>query len=184
VDAFRTLGEGHPDYPVTSLAERYRAAHAALRQTEAHVEPLFPGARETVEALARRPDTVLGIATGKSRRGVEGVLARHDLLGHFLTIQTADDAPSKPDPAMVIEAMRETGAAPADTAVVGDTAFDIEMARAAGASAIGVAWGYHPPDALQAAGAVTVIEQFSALVPTLERMWAGGSSRMRPRRAV
>lgn len=171
-DAFRTLGEGHPDYPVTSLVEWYRAAYAALRQAQVHVEPLFPGARDTIEALARRPETVLGIATGKSRRGVEGVLARHDLLAYFLTIKTADDAPSKPDPAMVIEAMRETGAVPADTVVVGDTAFDIKMARAAGVAGVGVAWGYHPPDALRAAGAVAVIEQFPQLVPTLERMWA------------
>jgi phosphoglycolate phosphatase len=174
-DAFRTLGEGHPDYPVTSLVDRYRAAYAALRQAQVHIEPLFPGARDTIEALARRPETMLGIATGKSRRGVEGVLARHHLLGHFLTIKTADDAPSKPDPAMVIEAMRETGAMPADTVVIGDTAFDIKMARAAGVTGVGVAWGYHPPDALRAAGAVAVIEQFPELVPTLERMWAASA---------
>ncbi len=171
-EAFRTLGEGHPAYPVASLVEGYRAAFFALRQAQTQVEPLFPGAREAVEMLACRPDVVLGIATGKSRRGVEGVLARHDLLGHFRTIQTADTSPSKPDPAMVIEAMRETGIAPADTVVVGDTAFDMRMAQSAGAAGIGVAWGYHPPDALRAAGAVAVIEEFPALLPTLERMWA------------
>jgi phosphoglycolate phosphatase len=169
-EAFRTLGEGHPDYPVTSLIERYRTAHAALL-TQAHAAPLFPDARETVEALAQRPATVLGIATGKSRRGVEGVLGRHGLLGYFLTIKTADDAPSKPDPTMVLEAMRETGAAPADTVVVGDTAFDMAMARAAGAAGIGVVWGYHPPEALHAAGAFTVIEEFPTLLPTLDHLW-------------
>jgi phosphoglycolate phosphatase len=170
-EAFHALGEGRPDYPATSLAERYRAAHAAL-QTRAPVAPLFPGAREAVAALAQRPATVLGIATGKSRRGVEGILARHGLLGHFLTIKTADDAPSKPDPGMVTAAMGEAGVVPADTVVVGDTAFDMAMARAAGAAAIGVAWGYHPAEALHAAGAVTVIERFPALLPALERMWA------------
>jgi phosphoglycolate phosphatase len=168
--AFRTLGAGRPDYPVATLIERYRAAHAALL-TQAPAAPLFPEARETVEALAQRPATMLGIATGKSRRGVEGVLGRHGLLGHFLTIKTADDAPSKPDPTMVIEAMRETGATPADTVVVGDTTFDMAMARAAGAAAVGVAWGYHPPEALRAVGAVAVIERFPALLPTLDRLW-------------
>lgn len=171
-EAFRTLGEGDPAYPVAGLVERYREAFFELRQAQTEIEPLFPGAREAVETLAGRPDVALGVATGKSRRGVELVLGRHGLLEHFLTIQTADTAPSKPDPGMVIEAMRDTGARPADTVVVGDTAFDMAMAAAAGAVGIGVAWGYHPPEALHEAGAVAVIEQFPALLPTLERLWA------------
>ena len=65
----------------------------------------------------------------------------HGMLDHFITIKTADDAPSKPDPGMVTAAMREAGVAAADTVVVGDTAYDIAMAHAAGAAAIGVTWG-------------------------------------------
>lgn len=171
-EAFLDLGEGAAGYPVAGLVDRYREAHATFRQAQTHVEPLFPGATETIAALAGRADVVLGIATGKSRRGVDGVLARHDLRRHFRSIKTADDAPSKPHPAMVIAAMREVGAAPGDTFVVGDTAFDIKMARAAGATGIGVAWGYHPAEALRAAGAAAVIERYAALVPLLERMWA------------
>ena len=171
-EAFHTLGEGDPAYPVAGLVEGYRDAFFGLRQAQTEVEPLFPGAREAVDMLARRPGVVLGIATGKSRRGVELVLGSHGLLQHFVTIQTADTSPSKPDPGMVLEAMRETGAAPAHTVLVGDTAYDIRMARAAGASGIGVAWGYHPPEALHTAGAVSVIEHFSALHPMLEQIWA------------
>jgi phosphoglycolate phosphatase len=63
------------------------------------------------------------------------------------------------------------GAVAADTVVVGDTAFDMEMARAAGARAIGVAWGYHPREALREAGAFAVIEDFPALVPLLDGLW-------------
>jgi phosphoglycolate phosphatase len=86
-------------------------------------------------------------------------------------IQTSDDAPSKPHPGMVLAAMRETGAAPQETVVVGDTVFDLEMARAAGARAIGVAWGYHPASALRAAGADAMIGAFAELLPTLGRLW-------------
>jgi phosphoglycolate phosphatase len=136
-----------------------------------HLEPLYPGAAQAVSDLARRDDVVLGIATGKSQRGVRNVLARHGLLEHFITIMTADDAPSKPDPGMVLAAMREAGVAADDTVVVGDTVFDIAMARAAGAAAIGVTWGYHSGAALGEAGASALIEEFAALVPTLDKLW-------------
>ena len=107
-EAFRTLGEDDPGYPVAGLVEGYRSAFFDLRQAQTEVEPLFPGAREAVEALALRPDVVLGIATGKSRRGVDLVLGSHGLLQHFLTIQTADTSPSKPD----APALREPNSQP------------------------------------------------------------------------
>jgi phosphoglycolate phosphatase len=172
-EAFTVLGEGDSRFPVASLAEHYRLAFHALRDAGGRMEPLYPGAAEAVAALAQRDDVVLGIATGKSQRGVRLVLGHHGLLERFLTIKTADDAPSKPDPGMVIAAMREAGVAAADTVVVGDTTYDMAMARAAGAAAIGVTWGYHVRTALIAAGAVAVIDDFGALVPTLDSLWAG-----------
>ena len=99
------------------------------------------------------------------------VLGHHGLLDHFVTIKTADDAPSKPDPGMVIHAMRDAGVDAANTIVVGDTVYDIAMARAAGASAVGVTWGYHRAAALTEAGAFAVVDEFPILVPTLEKMW-------------
>ncbi|HMK79300.1 MAG TPA: HAD-IA family hydrolase [Xanthobacteraceae bacterium] len=170
VEAFRVLGNGDKNFPAESLAEAYRAAFHALRDAGAHIEPLYPGAADTVTALARREDVVLGIATGKSQRGVRLVLAHHGLLDHFVTIKTADDAPSKPDPGMVLDAMREVGASPQNTVVVGDTIYDIAMAQAAGAAPIGVAWGYHRREALEQLGA-PVIESFATLEPTLDRIW-------------
>ncbi len=171
-EAFTTLGNGAERFPVASLAEHYKLAFHALRETGEHMEPLYPGAAEAVAALARRDDVVLGIATGKSQRGVRVVLGHHGLLDHFITIKTADDAPSKPDPGMVIAAMQEAGVTAADTVVIGDTVYDIAMARAAGAAAIGVAWGYHPHAALKEAGASLVIDDFAALVPALDSIWA------------
>ncbi|TMJ01785.1 MAG: HAD family hydrolase [Alphaproteobacteria bacterium] len=170
-EAFTKLGNGATNFPAESLAAHYRDAFHAMRRPGAPVEPLYPGAAEAIAALALRDDVSLGIATGKSQRGVRMVLGHHGLLEHFITIKTADDAPSKPDPGMVMHAMREAGVEPTDTVVVGDTVYDITMARAAGAAAIGVAWGYHRAAALTESGACAVIHDFAELVPTLEEIW-------------
>ena len=171
-EAFEKLGEGRVGFPVASMCDAYRASFHAMRAAQMdHLEPLYPGAAEAVTDLARRDDVVLGIATGKSQRGVRMVLAHHGLLDHFITIKTADDAPSKPNPGMVLDAMREAGVEPADTVMVGDTLYDIAMARAAGAAAIGVTWGYHPREALARAGAHAVIDSFPALSPALAQIW-------------
>jgi phosphoglycolate phosphatase len=80
----------------------------------------------------------------------------HGIAELFVTLQTGDRHPSKPHPAMLHAAMTEAGATPAQTVVIGDTAYDIEMARAAGVRAIGIGWGYHDANELIAAGAVAV----------------------------
>ena len=172
VEAFAKLGEGREAFPAESLADHYRDAFHAMRGPGAPVEPLYPGAAEAIAELAQRGDVVLGVATGKSQRGVRLVLGHHGLLEHFITIKTADDAPSKPHPEMVLAAMQDAGAEPENTVVVGDTAYDMEMARAAGASGVGVTWGYHPRAALEGAGAVAVIDHFANLVPALDSIWA------------
>lgn len=170
-EAFTALGNGRADFPVATLIERYKDAFFELREANAHPEILYPGARAAVEHLAARNDVILGIATGKSQRGARAVLARHDLSAHFAIIRTADDAPSKPHPGMVQGAIAEAGVEPADTLVIGDSIYDMEMARAAGAHAVGVTWGYHSAPALIEAGAQMMVEDYAALVPSLERIW-------------
>jgi phosphoglycolate phosphatase len=150
------------------LLDGYRQAFGALRQDPAHDEPMFPGALEGVRALAARDGVLLGIATGKSRRGVDRLLARFGLVDCFSTIQTADDAPSKPHPAMIEQAMAEAGTGRHETLMVGDTSFDIEMARNAGVPGLGVAWGYHSPDVLQKAGAAAVAADFADLLAVID----------------
>lgn len=160
-DAFRRLvGEAGP---IESLSHSYRKAFQALRVDPDYEEPLFPGMAELVERLHRRDDIQLGIATGKSRRGVDHLVDKHGWKRWFATIQTADDAPSKPDPAMLHQAMDEAGAEPAMTVMIGDTTYDMMMAVSAGAAAIGVGWGYHTPGALFSAGAVTVVDSAASL---------------------
>jgi phosphoglycolate phosphatase len=168
--AFQHLAAG-ADHPVQSLTMRYKEAFFTLREAGKHEAPLYPGAQRAIEQLAQCSDVVLGVATGKSRRGVAAMLDKHGFMKVFATIQTSDTSPSKPHPGMVLQAMAETGIAAADTVVIGDTAFDMEMARAAGASAIGVSWGYHEVDDLRAAGAVTVIDDFAALTDALDMVW-------------
>ncbi|MBF0354697.1 MAG: HAD-IA family hydrolase [Alphaproteobacteria bacterium] len=144
------------------LTELYKQAFAANRRRLDYVEPLFPGALEALDVLESEA-CLLGIATGKSRRGLDAVFERHQLAHRFITVQTADDAPGKPNPDMLLKAMAETGAEAQRTAMIGDTWFDMQMASAANTRAIGVGWGYHEADELIKAGAVQVLREFSDL---------------------
>jgi len=151
---------------VVALAEAYRTTFQARRVASDLTETLFPGVLAMLEAL-RDAGFRLGIATGKSRRGLLSVLERHALADFFVTLQTADLPPGKPHPAMLLRALDEAGVAPAEAAMIGDTTFDIAMARAAGALPIGVAWGYHPPHELTAAGAVHLVSSSAELPPLM-----------------
>jgi len=155
---------------VTRVADAYRAAFQELRARPNYDEPLFPGVRETLAALDR-PEVGLGIATGKARRGLLASLARHGLGHHFVTLQTGDEGPGKPHPAMLERAMAEVGAGPADTVLIGDTSFDMEMAVNAGVPGLGVSWGYHAPEELSASGAALILESFAELPPRLDALW-------------
>ena len=148
---------------IDQLVEDYRARYRAAVVTEANREGLFPGALDALDTLHGRPDTLLGIATGKGLSGVHRILALHGLSDRFVTLQTPDHNPSKPHPGMLEAAMRETGASPAETVMVGDTTFDIEMGVAAGCKTVGVTWGYHEPRELIAAGATAMIDRYDQL---------------------
>ncbi len=173
----RLLPQGAQDQAVP-IAESYKHAFAELRQQPHHQEPLFPGAAETIAALARRDDFLLGIATGKSRRGVDALFEREGLADYFVTIQTADDHPSKPHPSMIARAMIECGVEPTGTIMIGDTTYDIEMACAAGVAGLGVNWGYHPRSMLEAAGARVIVPDYVALPDAVERIFcvSGGAA--------
>ncbi|HEX2724454.1 MAG TPA: HAD-IA family hydrolase [Beijerinckiaceae bacterium] len=156
--------------PVEGLAAAYKEAFGRLRADPAYHEPLFNGAAGLLEALAGDPDVVLGIATGKSRRGVAHLVERHGWHRLFATIQTADDAPSKPDPTMLRQALTEVGAVAEDAVMIGDSTYDMAMARAAGITPIGVSWGYHPVTALKEAGAEVVVDSYGELEGFLVRL--------------
>jgi len=144
------------------LKDGYREAFSALRKDNAVEEPLYPGVMETL-AWFEDAGWLLGVATGKGTQGLLSTLETHGLKDRFATLQTADMGRGKPHPEMLHRAMAETGAEPGATVMIGDTTFDMEMARSAGAAAIGVAWGYHHPDDLLASGARMVAGQFTDL---------------------
>ena len=145
------------------LAELYKEQFAKLRLAGDFSEPMFEGVIETLDKL-KATGTVLGVATGKSLRGLRMVLEHHGIRDRFATLQTADFHPSKPHPSMVEKALEETGAAAEATLLVGDTTFDMEMAAAAGVRPIGVNWGYHPVADLTEAGAEIVLERFDQVL--------------------
>ncbi len=138
------------------IIDAYRNGFVGVRSQPDHQETLYDGISAAISALAARKDTVLGIATGKSKRGVARLLAQEKWEGHFVTIQTADDHPSKPHPSMILQAMAETGAA----------------ARQTGVGAIGVSWGYHTGDRLRGAGAHSIITQGNELLDAIEQRLA------------
>jgi phosphoglycolate phosphatase len=155
---------------VDALVTAYKASFQALRGSPDHLEPLYPGVLAALAALTARDDMLLGVVTGKSRRGLDMVLAHHGLADRFVVLRTADDGPSKPHPHMVLDAVAATGADVRRTVVVGDTTYDIEMARASGCRSIGVTWGYHPPEALAAAGADMLAARFDDVPAAIDAL--------------
>jgi phosphoglycolate phosphatase len=151
---------------VARVAEGYRQAYFTLRTRPDYHEPLFEGAREVLARLDE-PEVCLGIATGKAMRGLLAGLERHGLAHHFVTLQTSDTAPGKPHPGMLRRAMAEVGAGPDDTVLIGDTTFDMEMARNARTPGIGVDWGYHDREELLASGAAMIVDRFADLPDAL-----------------
>lgn len=152
-----------------AITARYRVTFQRMRARGEVLEPLFDGIATVLDRLTVA-GWLLGVATGKSDRGLAHALATHGLTDRFVTLQTADRHPSKPHPAMVEAAMSEAGVVPDQTVVIGDTSFDIEMAHAAGARAIGVGWGYHPVAELRRAGAHTVVAHPLDLIAVLEAL--------------
>lgn len=162
VEAMRVLLPRAEAQVHADMAERYKASYLVLRNNGLEHEPLYDG----IAALLSSMDEsgwLLGVATGKSDRGLERCLDHHGIRGLFVTLQTADRHPSKPHPAMVYQALADAGAEAANAVVIGDTVYDIHMGKAAGTRTIGVNWGYHPVDELRGAGADDIAESMDEL---------------------
>jgi len=154
--ALRHLAPDASDDQCAIAVDAYKEAFRTSRMQGRVQEPLFAGIAVLLDQL-RESGWALAVATGKSDRGLHSCLATHGLSEHFISLQTADRHPSKPHPAMLEQAMSDAMAEAENTIMIGDTSFDMEMARAAGARAIGVDWGYHTSTELLATGAETVV---------------------------
>lgn len=168
--AIEALGVENNPATIAAIGEGYKAAYTHLRDVMGTDEPLFPGIAELVTDLGKQQHNLLGIATGKSMKGVNTLLQRHNWHGLFQTIQTADNAPSKPAPGMITNALKETGVDPARTLMIGDTSFDMAMAKSAGISAIGVSWGHHKPEELSAHGATRIVDDVPGLETAIQQV--------------
>lgn len=160
----------------TEVLEAYRIEALRLRAEPDDPEALFPGTRELVLDL-REAGYILGIATGKARRGVTHFCDRYDMKGWFDTIQTPDTNPSKPHPGMIESALSETGVDRHRVVMVGDTSFDLEMARNAGVFGIGVAWGNHPVSDLEEAGAHHIVRHMEGLSQAIHTLLTEGTGK-------
>lgn len=162
-----------PDQPEAvhaALADTYRAESLA-RHDAASPEAkaiLFPGMRDVLDVLHAEDHTLLATATGMSRRGLDRIITQHGLERYFQSTQVADTHPSKPHPSMLFAALSETGVMPQHAVMIGDTSYDIRMAKAAGVRAIGVTWGNHPAEHLSDAD--HIVDTADDLLTTLTRL--------------
>lgn len=168
------LAAGQPAATQSALVEAYKDAYRQLRQSAGSRDssPLYPHTLAVLQTLHAQPETLLGLATGKSRRGLSLLVEAHDLGRYFITQQCADDHPSKPHPSMIQAALAETGVEPQNAVMVGDASFDMQMARAAGVLPIGVSWGYQPAENLS--DAAEILDDIRDLPGLLARLWPVG----------
>ena len=167
-EAIGTLVPDAGDDERALLTETYKAKFFQARLAGRVEEPLFDGISDLLDAL-ESDGWLLAVATGKSGRGLGHCLDCHGLAQRFVSLQTGDRHPSKPHPSMALQAMADAGAAPETTVVIGDTSFDMGMARAAGMTGIGAGWGYHDAEELLAAGAIAVAMEPGEVIGLLPR---------------
>jgi len=163
--AVLALAPGQTRETLEVIDAEFRRSSIALRAADPSTNNKFyDGARACLDRLNASGE-LLAVATGKARRGLDHLLDETGLRGHFVATQSADDAPSKPHPGMLQNCARLTGA---DRMVmIGDTSFDMAMAKNFGCHAIGVTWGYHANSILLESGADVLVNDFSELESAL-----------------
>ncbi|WP_312361684.1 HAD-IA family hydrolase [Ensifer sp.] len=168
----RLLGRDHVDDQALAMTAHYKSIFAGVRAEAGFQELLFPGIAAMMRTLSVRDELLIGAVTGKSRRGLTHIAETHGFDRMFFVSRTADDCPSKPHPAMVTECCSEAGIDPRDTVVIGDAIYDMQMAKAAGAAGIGVAWGYASVPDLVEAGADYIARTPADIIEWMEQYHA------------
>ena len=156
-----------PAAPILEMVRAYDLLLPQLRADPVFAERPFDGVGDLLRELSCATDTVLGLATGHRSDTVAPALEALQWSEFFRTIQAADMAPSKPHPAMLLQALAATKIEAKDAIFIGDTTFDMQMAQVAGLRSIGVSWGYHQSERLTAAGARHVAKSVDELRTTI-----------------
>jgi len=160
IDRIAPIGVDHDG--VKRLTQYYKDAFITARQDPKLQSPLYAGAMAILDNL-RQAGWEIGVATGKSRRGLDAVIERMQLGDYFSAQYCADDGPGKPHPFMVEANLKALSRRPEDAVMIGDTSFDIHMAQAAGVANIGVDWGFHTRRELEAARADVIVSDMTGL---------------------
>ena len=147
-----------PDLKLAELTVRYTHYYGL---GEDHI-PLFDGVPETIAHLTQK-GVPLAVATGKGRRGLNKALANSGIAHHFVATRCVDECQSKPHPQMIMELMDEVAATPERTLMVGDTSFDLQMAKNANVASLGVTYGAHPLERLLPHAPLAHFEKFTDL---------------------
>lgn len=158
--AIEVLFPGEPEDLRMEVARVYSGHYIA---SDTGVPQLFPGALETLHALKGRGLGV-AVATGKSRRGLDRVLGALELADFFDASRCADETRSKPDPLMLVEIIEERGIDPSQVVMVGDTEYDLEMAANAGIASVGVSYGAHAAERLEACKPLVIVDSLPELL--------------------
>ena len=166
--AVETMTPGLDAAVQRAIVDGYKAAFQELHADPAFREPLYQGAADLLERLTR-DGWRQAVATGKSRKGLDRVVAANGWGDRFVSLHCSDDGPGKPDPAMVLAALAATDTPPGRAVMIGDTSHDMRMGRTAGVRALGVTWGFHTADELREGGADHVSETFAELEAELAR---------------
>lgn len=162
------IAQLYPDIEDPLLSERFlRAYSEQYLQLESEPSPLFAGVAESLEAF-RAQGYRLAVATGKSRHGLQRVLQGRGWLDYFDITRCADETASKPHPLMLQEILAHFHLAPEQALMVGDSVFDLQMARNAGVDSVAVGFGAQSLDSLNVHGPKLAINEFSEL-----RAWLG-----------
>ncbi|NRA88823.1 MAG: HAD-IA family hydrolase [Rhizobiales bacterium] len=145
------------------IEQSYKDYFFKARISKKNASPIYEGALEAIDKLHVKDELLLGIATGKSRRGVDAFLDEFNLSDKFFTTYCSTECISKPNPDMILRAIKDAGVDKQNTVMIGDTSYDMEMAKSAGIHAIGVNWGYHSQNIMLSAGADIIVENFDQL---------------------
>lgn len=156
-EAIDTLVPGQDEHFHHAFVEHYRKYWFSSEGSS-----LFTGVREMLDSFRER-DLLLGIATGKARRGLDRVLEETGLAGYFHATRCADEAPSKPHPQMLLDLMEGFDVSPEQTIMVGDTEYDMEMATHAGAGKVAVCSGVHTEERLNRHAPLASLQQVTEM---------------------
>lgn len=170
---FAMLLQREVDEEIEQMSASYKKRFFNLKKIPELYSPLYDGIDEIIETLSAQPETLLAIATGKSRRGLNEMVDTFGYRDKFIALRSADDCPSKPHPAMILECCEIAGCDVLQTVMVGDSSYDMQMAIQAGTRALGVSWGYQDIASLEKSGAHAIVAKPHDIPTAIDELFKG-----------